>query len=30
MTYERETELYLYLQERKFLWEYWLWDRGQE
>jgi hypothetical protein len=30
MTYERETELYLHLQERKSLWEYWLWDRGQE
>jgi hypothetical protein len=30
MTYEREYELYIYLEKLKGWTEYWLWDRGKE
>lgn len=30
MTYERENELYEYLQERRAMWEFNLWERGKE
>lgn len=30
MTYERDTELYLYLQERKAMWEFNLREKGRE
>jgi hypothetical protein len=30
MTYERDAELYLYLQEREAMWEFRLRDKGRE